>query len=729
MQEEHHVIRQPITQTLQANYMPYVMSVIVSRAIPEIDGFKPSHRKLLYTMYKMGLLKGNRTKSANVVGQTMKLNPHGDMAIYETMVRLTVGHDALLHAYVDSKGNFGKSTSRDMRFAASRYTEVKLSEVCQEIFKDIDKNTVNFVDNYDSTLKEPVLLPTTYPNVLVNANKGIAVGMASNIASFNLAEVCQYTIAVLEGRNVHPSEYLTGPDFSTGGYLVHDEKILRTIYDEGVGTVKLKAKYRYDKKLNCIEVLEIPYTTTVEAIIDKIIDLIKAGKIKEISDVRDETDLKGLKIAIDLKRGVDHEVLMHKLFKSTTLEDTFSCNFNLLINGRPKVLGVSSIIGFWIDFRMDCIKRQLSFELVGLNEKLHLLLGLERVLLDIDAAIRIVRETEDDQQVVPNLMLAFKIDEIQGEYVANIRLRNLNKDYLIQRIDEIVNLQQQIDEKNGILASPTRIKQLMIQEIKSVIKRFGKPRLTELLHDHLQEKLPEAALIEDYNLKLFLTDHGYFKKITLVSLRASNVQKQKDDDALIQECDATNLSEVLFFSDRQNVYKLRCHEIGEHKASELGHYLPNLLGLEPGEKILYILPTIKYQGQLLIALDNGKLVRIPVDSYETKQNRKKLVNGYTDRGKAVRFITIEEDVDLALTRTEKNGNKTLLVVNSRHIPEKSTRSTQGIQVLRLKKDSALTNMHLLSELNLEDVGRYTVQVIPMPGAKMTPMDHFNHPML
>lgn len=729
MQDDQLIKRQPITKTLEENFMPYAMSVILSRAIPEIDGFKPSHRKLLYTMYKMNLLKGNRTKSANVVGQTMKLNPHGDMAIYETMVRMTKGHDALLHAYVDSKGNFGKVSSRDMRFAASRYTEVKLDEICGELFRDIDKDTVDFVDNYDASMKEPVLLPTTFPNVLVNANKGIAVGMASNIASFNLTEVCNFTIATLEGRKVHPAEYLTGPDFSTGGYLVYDEKTIRTIYDEGVGTVKVRAKYQYDKKLNCIEVVEIPYTTTVEAIIDKIIDLIKAGKIKEINDVRDETDLKGLKIALDLKRGTDPEVLMHKLFRMTPLEDAFSCNFNLLIDGRPRVLGVSPIVEAWIDFRMNCIRRQLRYELVGLNEKLHLLLGLERVLLDVDAAIRIVRETDDDQQVVPNLMMAFKIDEVQGEYVANIRLRNLNKDYLIQRIDEIVSLQQQIDDKNNMLESPTRIKQSMIAELKSVIKRFGAPRRTEILHEQHQEKVPETALIEDYNLKLFLTDHGYFKKITLVSLRANSTQKMKDDDWLIQECDATNLSEVLFFSDRQNVYKLKCHEISEHKASELGHYLTNLLDLEPGERILYMLPTLGYQGSLLIALDNGKIARIPVASYETKQNRKKLINGYTDKGKPIRFIHMESEVDIALTRTEKDGTRTLMVVNTTLIPEKTTRNTQGIQVLRLKKDAYMSSMHLVSELSLEDVSRYIVQTIPMAGAKLSPMDNFNHPSL
>lgn len=729
MSSDNLIARQGITDTLQENFMPYAMSVIVSRAIPEIDGFKPSHRKLLYTMYKMNLLKGNRTKSANVVGQTMKLNPHGDMAIYETMVRLTKGHDALLHAYVDSKGNFGKTSSRDMRFAASRYTEVKLDDICQEIFKDIDKDTVDFMDNYDSTTKEPMLLPTTFPNILVNANKGIAVGMASCISSFNLSEVCHLTVAVLEGRNVHPSQYLTGPDFSTGGYLLYDEKAFRSIYDDGIGSVKLRSKYHYDKKLNCIEITEIPYTTTVEAIIDKIIDLIKSGKVREISDVRDETDLKGLRIALDLKRGTDYEVLMHKLFKMTPLEDTFSCNFNLLIHARPKVLGVLGILDEWILFRIGCIQRQLNFDLIGLNQKLHLLLGLERVLLDIDQAIRIVRETDDDQQVVPNLKTAFKIDDIQAEYVANIRLRNLNKDYLIQRIDEIVNLKRSIDEKTALKESPTKIKQLMISELKVIIKKYAKPRVTEVLHQHVNSAITDLNLIEDYNLKLFMTDHGYFKKITLTSLRANNTQKIKDDDVFIQECDATNLSDILFFSNQQNVYKLKCHEIAEHKASELGHYLQNLLELSENERIIFMHSTIDYQGQLIIALDNGKMAKIPISSYETKQNRRKLVNAYTDKGQVVRMIVIDQEVQLVAVRTEGDLSKNLLVFSSEIIPEKATRNTQGVQVLRLKKDAYLSNLSLLNELNLTDAAVYLTQSIPVAGVKMTAKDKKIHPEL
>ncbi len=729
MSSDNLIARQGITDTLQENFMPYAMSVIVSRAIPEIDGFKPSHRKLLYTMYKMNLLKGNRTKSANVVGQTMKLNPHGDMAIYETMVRLTKGHDALLHAYVDSKGNFGKTSSRDMRFAASRYTEVKLDDICQEIFKDIDKDTVDFMDNYDSTTKEPMLLPTTFPNILVNANKGIAVGMASCISSFNLSEVCHLTIAVLEGRTVHPSQYLTGPDFSTGGYLLYDEKAFRSIYDDGVGSVKLRSKYIYDKKLNCIEITEIPYTTTVEAIIDKIIDLIKSGKVREISDVRDETDLKGLRIALDLKRGTDYEVLMHKLFKMTPLEDTFSCNFNLLIHARPKVLGVLGILDEWILFRIGCIQRQLNFDLIGLNQKLHLLLGLERVLLDIDQAIRIVRETDDDQQVVPNLKTSFKIDDIQAEYVANIRLRNLNKDYLIQRIDEIVNLKRSIDEKTALKDSPTKIKQLMISELKVIIKKYAKPRVTEVLHQHVNSAITDLNLIEDYNLKLFMTDHGYFKKITLTSLRANNTQKIKDDDVFIQECDATNLSDILFFSNQQNVYKLKCHEIAEHKASELGHYLQNLLELSENERIIFMHSTIDYQGQLIIALDNGKIAKIPISSYETKQNRRKLVNAYTDKGQVVRMIVIDQEVQLVAVRTEGDLSKNLLVFSSEIIPEKATRNTQGVQVLRLKKDAYLSNLSLLNELNLSDASVYLTQSIPVAGVKMTAKDKKIHPEL
>jgi DNA gyrase subunit A len=729
MEKDKKMVKQKISMTLQENFMPYAMSVIVSRAIPEIDGFKPSHRKLLYTMYKMGLLKGNRTKSANVVGQTMKLNPHGDQAIYETLVRLTRGHEAVLHPYIDSKGNFGKSTSRDMRYAAARYTEARLDDICNELFKDIDKDTVDFIDNYDTTMKEPVLLPTTFPNVLVNANKGIAVGMASSISSFNLAEICQYTISLLEGKHDHPSQYLTGPDFSTGAYLLYDEKALRSIYDDGLGSIKLRSKFHYVKSLNCIEITEIPYTTTVEAIIDKIIEMIKSGRIKELSDVRDETDLKGLRITLDLKRGVDPDVLMHKLFKFTPLEDSFSCNFNILIDGRPKVLGVKSILQEWIRFRMTCIVRQLTFELVGLNEKLHLLLGLERVLLDIDKAIRIIRETEEDQQVIGNLMQAFRIDDIQADFVANIRLRNLNKDYLIKRIDEIVSLKKMIDDKTALKGSDIKIRQLMISELKGVIKKYNQPRKTIVLKEHISSAVIPETMIEDYNVKLFLTDHGYFKKITLVSLRANALQKIKDDDVLMQECDASNLSDVLLFSNKQNVYKLKCHEISEHKASELGHFLSNLLELEEGERILYMHPTTDYKGHLILGLDNGKMAKVPLASYETKQNRKKLINAYTDKGKLVRMLTALEDVDLAVVRTEKDGTKTMIVFTSALIPEKTTRNTQGVQIMRLKKDSYLSSVHLTTELNLESLGHYTVDSVPVAGTKLSPMDNFSYPDL
>ncbi|NPE23509.1 DNA topoisomerase (ATP-hydrolyzing) subunit A [Fusibacter sp. A1] len=709
--------------------MPYAMSVIVSRAIPEIDGFKPSHRKLLYTMYKMGLLKGNRTKSANVVGQTMKLNPHGDMAIYETLVRLTRGHQALLHPYIDSKGNFGKANSRDMKFAASRYTEVKLDAICKELFADIDKNTVDFVDNYDATIKEPVLLPTTFPNILVSANKGIAVGMASSISSFNLVEVCNMTIAKLQGTDIDPFDYLSGPDFSTGATLLYDEKALRSIYETGGGSVKLRSKYSYDKKNNCLEISEIPYSTTVEAIIDKIVDLIKSGKIKEINDVRDETDLKGLKIALDLKRGTDHEVLIQKLFKLTPLEDNFSCNFNILVNGRPRVMGIVEIVHEWILFRLGCIRRQLEFDLIGLNEKLHLLLGLERVLLDIDQAIKIIRETKDDKAVIPNLMKAFSIDEVQSEFVANIRLRNLNKDYLIKRIEEIVKLKNEIKHNESLLESDVRIKQLMVTQLKRVIEEYGKPRLTEVIHEHEQIDISSEDLIEDYNVKLFLTDHSYFKKITLTSLRASNVHKVKDDDEMVQEIDASNLSDIMFFTDKQNVYKMKAHEFDDHKASELGNYLPNIIDLEPGERVIYMHATTEYDGWFLFNFNNGKLAKVPASSYETKQNRKKLLKAYSDKSPLISMMHIVEDADIAVVRTENDGMKNLLLFSTALVNEKASRSTQGVQVLRLKKDSWMTSAILARDIDLDKPDLYRSATIPVAGVRISPLDNFNHPDL
>ncbi len=729
MNNDNTVTNKKISVTLEENYMPYVMSVIVSRAIPEIDGFKPAHRKLLYTMYKMGLLKGGRTKSANVVGQTMKLNPHGDAAIYETMVRLTRGHNALLHAYVDSKGNFGKSSSRDMKYAASRYTEVKLEKICAELFKNIDRDTVDFVDNYDGSMTEPTLLPTTFPNVLVNANKGIAVGMASSIASFNLAEVCRLTIAMLEGEDVVVSDYLNGPDFSTGGYLLYDEAALNTIYETGQGSVKLRCKYQYDKANKLIEITEIPYTTTVEAIIDKIVDLIKRGKIKEISDVRDETDLKGLKITLDLKRGTDPDLLMQKLYVSTPLEDSFVCNFNILIKGKPVVLGVLPLLNEWIKYRLECLVRQLNYDLVGLNKKLHLLLALHKVLLDIDKAIKIIRNTIEDHDVIPNLMQAFEIDEVQANYVAEIKLRNLNKKYLINRITEIESLKDQIQEIEKILKSKRRQKKLICKDLEQIIKNYAIERKTEIIQKEEVVEVRQENLIEDYNLKLFLTDHGYFKKISLTSLRAYSEQKTKDDDQIIQEQEATNLSEILFFTDKQNVYKVRAHELNDHKASELGSYLANVIEMEDDERVVFMHALTAYNGWFVFAFENGKVAKVPVSSYQTKNNRKKLLNAYGGKAHLVSINWIEKDEDFIAVRTDNTGEKTVVLFNSELVNEKVTRNTQGVQVIRLKRNSYMSSMVLAETLSLRKQSSYRSTSIPVSGAKIHERDHFKYPML
>ncbi len=728
MNNDKTVTNKKISVTLEENYMPYVMSVIVSRAIPEIDGFKPAHRKLLYTMYKMGLLKGGRTKSANVVGQTMKLNPHGDAAIYETMVRLTRGHNALLHAYVDSKGNFGKSSSRDMKYAASRYTEVKLEKICLELFKNIDRDTVDFVDNYDGTIKEPTLLPTTFPNVLVNANKGIAVGMASSIASFNLAEVCRLTIAMLQGEDVVVSDYLNGPDFSTGGYLLRDETALKSIYETGQGSVKLRCKYQYDKANKLIEITEIPYTTTVEAIIDKIVDLIKRGKIKEISDVRDETDLKGLKITLDLKRASDPDLLMQKLYATTPLEDSFVCNFNVLIKGKPVVLGVLPLLNEWIKYRLECLVRQLNYDLTGLNKKLHLLLALHKVLLDIDLAIKIIRNSDEDAVVIPNLMAAFAIDEVQANYVAEIKLRNLNKKYLINRIAEIESLKAQIVDIEKTLKSKKRQKLLICKELGHIVDSYGAPRKTIVIQDSAVD-IKQENLIEDYNLKLFLTEHGYFKKISLTSLRAYSEQKTKEDDAVMQELEATNLSEVLLFTDKHNVYKLRAYEVKDHKASELGSYLPNIVEMEDGEQVVFMHALIDYKGWFVFAFDNGKVAKVPVGSYQTKNNRKKLLNAYGDKAQLVNMHWIAEDGDFIAVRTDGNGEKTIVLFNSALVGEKVTRNTQGVQVVRLKRNSQMSSLLPAEQLSLRKQQSYRTEVIPVSGGKIHEKDHFKYPML
>lgn len=716
-----NAIKQRITETLEKNYMPYAMSVIVSRAIPEIDGFKPSHRKLLYTMYQMKLLNGQKTKSANVVGQTMKLNPHGDQAIYATLVRLTRGYDALLHPYIDSKGNFGKVTSRDMKFAASRYTEVKLDNMCDEIFKDIDKNTVDFVDNYDGRSKEPVLLPTRFPNVLVSANRGIAVGMASNICSFNLSEICQAVSQYIDNPDVDLSEILTGPDFPTGGYLIYDETILKEIYASGTGSFKMRAKYRMDPKNNCLEIIEIPYTTTVEAIIEKVIDLVKSGKIKEINDIRDETDLGGLKIAIDLKRGIDPEAFMAKLYRYTTLEDSFSCNFNVLIDGKPQVLGVKGLIREWVKFRISCIKRASQHDLDVISTKLNLLNGLRKVLLDIDRAIQIVKDTDKDSEVVPNLMEAFEINQEQAEYVAEIKLRNLNKDYLISRISEIKKLEAEVTRLLKIVESESEVKKIIKKEQTEIAKKYGKERKTEILHLEKVRFHEDKHEIEDFNLKLFITEHGYLKKVSLVSLRASGNHKLKDEDTIVQELDGSNLDDLLFFTDKQQVYKMKAHEIEEHKASSLGDYIPNLLKLDSEENIVYVINTKDYEGHMVFGFENGKMSKVPLKSYETKTNRKKLIKAYGDESKLLMAEWINESKHYLLVRKSGLDQYTALIINSDVIPEKTSKNTLGVQIMRMRKDSAIESVRLATEDELADHFKWFSNKIPASGTTIDPM--------
>ncbi|NLM76103.1 MAG: topoisomerase IV [Clostridiaceae bacterium] len=697
---------QPIVETLKINYMPYAMSVIVSRAIPEIDGLKPSHRKLLYTMYKMGLLKGQRTKSANVVGQTMKLNPHGDMAIYETMVRLTTGNESLLHPLVDSKGNFGKVYSRDMRFAAPRYTEVKLSPICEEMFRDIDKNTVDFVDNYDGTMKEPVLLPSTFPNILVNPNQGIAVGMASNICSFNLKEVCDATIAYIKHDEIDLLKYLKAPDFSTGGQLILNKREMRKIYETGRGSFKVRGKYKFDKENNCIEVYEIPYTTSSEAIIEAIASIIKSGKIKDITDVRDETDLNGLKITIDIKRNSDPEDIMNKLYKLTPLEDSFSCNFNILINQKPMVLGIKGILDHWIMFRMDCIRRKSEFEIKKKSERLHLLQGLAKILLDIDKAISIIRNTEQDSQVVPNLMKGFSIDEAQAEFIAEIKLRNLNKEYILKQTADIERLKAEIEDLKDIIRRDGRVLDIICTQLEEVSKKYAQPRRTEIISEDDIEEITEESFIEDYNVRIFLTDQGYIKKISLVSLRSSGEHKLKDDDFIIQEIETRNKTDLLLFSDKYVVYKLKTHELSESKTSVLGDYLPNILGLDEDEKILSIHATDDYQGHFLFAYENGKMSKIPVSSYATKTNRKKLSNAYSNASPLVDIFFLPEDKDfVAFSTIDK-----VLVFNTSQINPKVTRDSQGVWVLKSKKGSKLRKILPLEEANLSDPEYYRANV-------------------
>lgn len=704
------VENQPITDTLTENYMPYAMSVIVSRALPEIDGFKPSHRKLLYTMYKMGLLTGARTKSANIVGQTMKLNPHGDMAIYETMVRLARGNEALLHPYVDSKGNFGKAYSRDMSFAASRYTEAKLDPICAEIFADIDRDIVDFVPNYDNSMTEPVLLPTRFPAVLVNNNVGIAVSMASNICSFNLSEVCETAAALMKNPEHDIVSTLKGPDFPGGGFILQDENELRRIYATGRGSVKVRSKYIYDKAANCIEVTEIPPTTTIEAIIDKIVEQVKLGKLKEISDVRDESDLSGLKITIDLKRGQDSEAVMKKLFRITPLQDVFSCNFNILVGGMPKVMGVAEILEQWTDFRITCVKRKTKFELARKKEKFHLLTGLKKILLDIDKAIKIIRETEDDAEVVPNLMIGFGIDETQAEYVADIKLRNINKGYILKRIEEIDSLKEEIADMEDILSSERRVKQIIISELGDIAKKYGKPRKTMFIYGTEDEENEAEEEIPDYPVNLFFTREGYFKKITPQSLRMSGEQKLKENDEIIETYDGSNRAELLFFTDKFQVYKARACDFEDGKASVMGDYLPVKLELDPDEKIIKMIAAEDYSGTLVMFFENGKCAKVPMASFETKTRRKKLANAYNDGSPLVSMTLIDGDCEFMLS---SDAGK-VMIFNTVLILPKAARDTQGVQVMRLTR-AKLRSAVKYKDGMIKDADSYRTKTVPVAG--------------
>ena len=704
---------QPITATLETNYLPYAMSVIISRALPEIDGFKPSHRKLLYTMYKMGLLTGARTKSANVVGQTMRLNPHGDAAIYETMVRLARGNESLLHPYVDSKGNFGKAYSRDMAYAASRYTEVKLDPICTELFRDIDKDTVDFAPNYDNTMTEPLLLPVTFPSILVNANVGIAVSMASAICPFNLREVCETTIALLKNKEHPIAETLKGPDFPGGGLMLYDADELEKIYRTGRGSVKIRARYTFDKANNCIEVTEIPPTTTVEAIIDKLSELVKAAKVREISDVRDETDLSGLKLAIDLKRGTDPDRLMAKLYRMTPLEDTYSCNFNILVGGAPQVMGVNEILEEWTAFRFECIRRRTLFDLQKKKDKLHLLKGLGLILLDIDKAIRIVRETEEETEVVPNLMIGFGIDEVQAEYVAEIKLRYLNKEYILKRLQETEELEKAIAEMEEILKDKKRIHKIMIGELEQVAKKYGKPRRTLFVYNDDIEDEEETEEIPDYPVHLFLTEEGYFKKITPQSLRLSNVQKLKEGDTVTLHLETTNNTELLFFSDKCQVYKANASEFEDTKASVMGDYIPAKLGFDEGEKLTAMVTTKDYGETVLFFYQNGKAGKVPLKSYETKTRRKKLANAYSDKSPLVAVYAISEDREFLLTASSQRK----LLFHSAMINAKAARDTQGVAVFTLKKGHFLESVVPFEEEMLVNPYRYRTKTLPSAGMK------------
>ena len=712
------VVEQNITETLETNYMPYAMSVIVSRAIPEIDGFKPSHRKLLYTMYKMGLLTGARTKSANIVGQTMRLNPHGDAAIYDTMVRLSKGYGALLHPFVDSKGNFGKVYSRDMAWAASRYTEAKLAPICAELFRDIDSDTVDFVDNYDNTMKEPALLPTTFPNILVSANQGIAVGMASQLCGFNLGEVCDTTIAFLKNPEVRISETLLAPDFPTGGEILYDARVIEDIYNTGRGGVKVRARWRYDKKENLIEIYEIPYTTTSEAIMDKVAELIKAGKVQEISDMRDETDLSGLKLTIDLKRGADPDKLMQKLFKATTLQDTASCNFNVLIGGMPRVMGVRELLEEWCAWRTESVKRRVYFVLKKRQDKLHLLKGLKKILLDIDKAIEIIRETEKEADVVPNLMIGFGIDQIQAEYVAEIKLRNINREYILKRVEETASLESEIEDLEDTLARPSRIRKIIVSELEEVRKKYAEPRRTGILYDYAEDADAEEDAIEDYPVTLFLSQQGYFKKITPQSLRMSGEQKFKEDDALSVSVESSNAAELMFFTDRAQVYKTRASDFADGKASLLGDYLPSKLGMDEGESVMGMVLPGDYSGYMLFFFENGKAAKVELSTYKTMSNRRRLTGAYSDKSPLKALLHLREDREIAVYSTEPR----VLIVNTALLGVKTTRTTQGVALLTLKKKYTLDAVRFPEETGITDLARYRGRSIPATGALLKTED-------
>ncbi len=713
------VVTQKITHTIESNFMPYAMSVIVSRAIPEIDGFKPSHRKLLYTMYKMGLLNGNRVKSANIVGRTMQLNPHGDAAIYETMVRLSRGNESLLHPYVDSKGNFGKAYSKNMVFAASRYTEAKLESISAELFRDIDKDTVDFVDNYDATMQEPTLLPVTFPSILVNSNTGIAVGMASSICSFNLREICETTIGLIKNPDFDVMETLKAPDFIGGAKIIYDEAQMREIYRTGRGGFKVRAKYTYDKSNNCIDITEIPPTTTAEAIIDKIIEKVKSNAIREISDIRDETDKKGLKITIDLKRGTDADKLMQKLYKMTPLEDTFSCNFNVLIAGVPQVLGVADLLTEWIAFRTECVNRRVYFDLTKAKDKLHLLLGLQKILLDIDKAIKIVRETEEEAEVVPNLMIGFGIDKIQAEYVAEIKLRHLNREYILKRLNDVDDLKKQIEDMEDILSSKARVKKILVNELNQVVEKYGKDRRTEIVYSQeIEEAEEEIEAVPDYPVTLFFTKEGYFKKITPLSLRMSGEHKLKENDEIISTVETTNSVELLFFTNKCQVYKSRACEFDDTKASVLGDFVGSKLQMEEGETAIFMAVVKEYKGYMLFFFQNGKVAKVDISAYETKTNRKKLIKAYSDKSPIVSAVYVQQDKEVVMKSTAGR----YLLFNSGAISAKTTKDSQGVAVMSLKKGHRVESVTDFTDGMFAKPTRYRTKNLPANGAILSVED-------